>query len=258
MRTFIEGARAPVITGCTYYHWPLDGNYPDGEGSGQHHLKEIVHDLTGYVVNSSGWLASTNTPNGHGRTLNFPGVNLGESYWYHSGSEMDVGTSDFSVACWLWMDTNSRPIYPDSHVIVCRGRTGIGGYNPWYACYYILIGDRSEIGIRLWDSSNNLENYEIEYEFDTDCWHHIAVTVDRGTEAKLYINTNLVGTDATTQTVRDATVTHDPKTYWASAADFNDTGAYYPKLDGRMTDCWWANKVLSQEEIRQIYKYVAA
>ena len=87
----------------------------------------------------------------------------------------DVGTSDFSIACWLYIDETTTEVE--------QGILGNWGSVPYYyleynygkAIFYMSFGSGGK------EVSSNSE-------LAADTWIHVAVTVDRSGNATMYIN----------------------------------------------------------------------
>lgn len=150
-----------------------------------------------------------------------------------------VGTGDFSVAAWIYLDNVER-----EHRMVCYYGTSYGITNSWG---FDIRPTDWEIYLEDFESISRI--YSNTHGISIGTWTHVAVTVDRSeADAKFYRNGILIN---------DATVSNEPlDVQGVSTHEWYMGSIGSSSLFGNMNDLWFVKGyVLTANEIMQIYKF---
>ena len=150
-------------------------------------------------------------------------------------SDLDVGTSDFTVQWWQYLDSDG------SMFIMMKGSASLTGYN--------IYQYNGTMRVRL---SGALINYVNEEDISWDgSWMNVAVSVDRGTKSSLYKNGILIQDDYATPGSTSENVSNY---FYIGGSDngVNSTTAVSNEVNGRLGPIlFYKGIALSHDAIRQ-------
>jgi hypothetical protein len=118
-----------------------------------------------------------------GSAVNFDGsddfITMGDD------SNLNVGTEDFTLNLWVWIDSNQNNSYPQ---LIFKGGWG-GTTQPGYNLYYNNANGSLSFRTKYADlGSEYTSNYDLSADNLLDQWIHISCSVDRSNYQRLYIN----------------------------------------------------------------------
>lgn len=144
------------------------------------------------------------------------------------GSHIDV--ADFSISFWVKTGTHNYK------TIVQKWATSNGGF---------AIEDYPNVRSTLYTNNTSIARSILISPFSTDYWHHIVFTNQFNGSASLYIDGNLIGTDATS--FSGQTITGGARLFLGA------TGANTNNFAGNIDDVSIYNCVLTNSEITALY-----
>lgn len=145
-----------------------------------------------------------------------------------SNDDMNVGYyKDFSFAFWMKASqgTSERGILDN----LSTGR------------FTVKLSSSGQIWLRM--ASGETEEVKTTERYDDNQWHHVAITADRDTEYKIYVDGALVATEAKTNFVNLANL---------STWSFNSQSEGNVFYNGVLDDFRFYNRVLTQSEVKEI------
>ena len=239
-KLILDPAYVPRLSaGTTYYHWPLiDGQNPTSE--------DIAGKTLG-ITGSVGWYGPEYTPSGHANVVQWAGT-TGMGEFYRSDSDLNIGTSNFSFAAWLYLQTEPERWNPNLHGIISKyeNSSASAGYvfmlssSIFYLTFHKISPDEYENYTKNWGTSI----------FPADEWFHFAVSVERGVLATYYKNANVIGTQINTGGIVNCT---NIGPFWAGVFPYQANN--WVRLCGRMVDMWFIKRTITADEVRSMYKF---
>ena len=147
------------------------------EGSGTFTEDVTINTNDGTLINAPQWVAGMN-----GFAINFDGVN--DRVDCGPGSEMDMGTDDFSIATWVKMG----PVQKTYPTIIAKG--GGATYDEGYWVNFV----NNRLRFYLSNGTTRLIATSNAISITDNNWYHIAITVDRSGNVDFYVDAVNVGT----------------------------------------------------------------
>ncbi len=220
-------------------------------------------DMIAYHLLENNALDSAGSYNGTGYGTSYDGqsVNLtgaSNSYITLGAGKTAFKVSTYSVSIWLKADTlpNAINMLVDNHYRGAGGgntynsgcRVGISNTGKLYGQYIVLNNESTTDSNGNTQSSYGPSCYS-NTVIPTGTWAHVAYTVN-GNEAALYVNGILESTVSSVQSIRYANLDDN----YALGILKYDSIVYYP-FDGRLSHHRAYDRVLTSEEILNIYNY---
>jgi concanavalin A-like lectin/glucanase superfamily protein len=153
-------------------------------------------------------------------------------------STLKIGTSDWSIAAWFKSNTDSNPDF-----IIAQGNP----YNAAGSGYDLAYrGDANRIEFRYNDGSGETDLRYGNITQISGAWHHVAVTLDRDGQAKLYFD----GVEAVSAAAGEPGTIQGTNNFIISGLQNCTAGN---SIDGAIDDVRVYNRVLSADEVKRLY-----
>lgn len=182
--------QAQTLSDSLIAHFHMDGSPDDVIGG----LTPIVTaGLPGYCAGHDG------SPNG-------AACFYSSDFWSY-GDVLDMDSADFSIACWMYVDSVHAPFQPQpgfwdyGGIPICKGLTVVA--NPTRSGYALLVREPQpgSFTIHWGTGSDNNDVVDAEHSALLDAWQHVVMS-RCGTHQLLYIDGVLVA-DSLTPAVRN-------------------------------------------------------
>lgn len=214
-------ATLPQQTGSLVAYWEFD------ENSGNIAVDSSENCLCGNLLNSPTWADGKK-----GHAIKFDGVN--DKVEVIHNSALDMGTNNLSITAWVKMPS-SQLSYP---TILSKGGTSNTNAGYWF---YISDG---KVKLIMGDGAERKSCVSNSVYVTDNQWHHIAVTVDRESNATFYVDGNIEGS-VDISSFYNKNVSNDTKSLTIGSAGSSSTTFFNGLIDGVRV----FNTVLNEQKI---------
>jgi len=202
-------------------YWEFD------ENGGSVAVDSSENCLCGNLINNPVW-----SDGKKGSAINFDGVN--EKVEVNHNAALDMGTNDLSITAWVKMPS-SQLSYP---TILSKG--GTSSSNPGY---WLYISD-SKIKFVFGDGTERKSCASNSVNIADNQWHHIAVTIERESNAAFYVDGNIAGT-VDISSFCNKNISNETKSLTIGSAGASSTTFFKGSIDGVRV----FNSVLNEQKI---------
>lgn len=147
------------------------------ELSGNYATDSSGNEITGTLINNPAWQTGV-----EGNALQFDGIN--DRVDFGTSSNLELSFNDLSISAWVKMDATQLS-YP---TILSKGGTSNSNAGYWF--YF----SGSYLKLVIGDGTTRITAVSNAVHVQDDIWHHVAVTINRDSSARFFIDGVNVGT----------------------------------------------------------------
>jgi len=167
----------------------------------------------------------------------------GSNEYAKGGNNLNIGSSDFTVSCWVKADTVLGP-----RGIVTKGTLGA---NAGYAINISNVGPNPKLSCQVRDSSNNIRSAGADTTVSTGQWYHTVMTAELSSSTGLKFYLDGIA-ESTTGNLSTLGATLDSVKEFCIGA--RHSGNFDLEFDGHIDEVTvWLGAAFSAAEVTELY-----